>query len=142
MQDIKTGELVRLDYSAMEMPSDQVEERLQRAKDRAIPDRSRQGIVLSVNQKITINEFEFTIKSFSKRQVTCHGNTDQAKIKIGQLVDIFHGNFKVKSFGRSMVILEGIPGTSARQDYIAKWKKIKARNNLYKLNKSKKSKRS
>ena len=54
----------------------------------------------------------------------------------------FHGNFKVKSFGRSMVILEGIPGTSARQDYIAKWKKIKARNNLYKLNKSKKSKRS
>lgn len=69
MQDTKTGEMVPLDGL------------LQSDFDRAIPDRSRQGCVLSV----------------------------------GEVVEIKGGRFRVKSFGRKFVCLEGLPATHMRK---------------------------
>ena len=65
MQDTSTGEMIRLAGLKQEHFDD------------AIPDRRRQGIVLSVGEK----------------------------------VDIKGGFFRVKSMGRKMVVLEGLPGT-------------------------------
>ena len=65
MQDKQTGQMVPLPNLDQE------------SRDRAIPDRRRQGVILS----------------------------------IGEIVEVKGGTFRVRSIGRKMVMLEGIPGT-------------------------------
>ena len=65
MQDRETGEMHELNGTT------------QADLDAAIPDRSRQGVILHV----------------------------------GEILDIKGGKFKVKSFGKKMLVLEGMPGT-------------------------------
>ena len=65
MQDTRTGEMHQL-------------ERLEQDEyDRVIADKTRQGVILTV----------------------------------GERVDIKGGVFKIKSIGRKMIVLEGMPGT-------------------------------
>ncbi len=67
MQDLQTGSMIPLKDTS------------QWARDAAMPDRSRQGVVLTV----------------------------------GEILDIKGGRFRVNSFGKKMIVLEGMPGTRA-----------------------------
>ena len=66
MQDTDTGEMVPLDMKIAEND-------LQTAKDMAIPERKRQGVVLRVGQKVELNGGLFCVESIGRKSVQLRG---------------------------------------------------------------------
>ena len=61
MQDKQTGEMVAVDSLDQE------------SYDRAIPDRSRQGVVLTIGEEVSLKGGRFRVSSMGKKMVVLEG---------------------------------------------------------------------
>ena len=77
MQDTQTGEMVPLDSGAMNNAFNRTAEQqpglLRKAYDTAIPDRKRQGAVLSVGEKVDLKGGNFVVQSIGRKAVVLRG---------------------------------------------------------------------
>lgn len=83
MQDLKTGEMIPL------------KDRSQKAMDAALPDRSRQGVVLEVGQAISTDDYDLSITSITKNRIYADIVKDSPKLKVGEELTIGESEFKV-----------------------------------------------
>lgn len=75
MQDKQTGNMEPLDGQLAK------EQALQAAKDKALPDRARQGQMLYVGQNVRVGRGKFTVTDISDEYVTLRGLPVEVNIR-------------------------------------------------------------
>jgi len=127
MQDLRDGHMEEIPKELMERVRNDpdtafegFEKKLRHHMQPRIP-AEHQGAIINVGSKIKILDAEFEVRAMNRKNITLEvpDGFDLDRIERGGIVSIGPGNFRVKSFGRSYILIEGMPGTKLTDDKAA-----------------------